>query len=741
MITVTHQVYVSRSVAGFVDTDAYVITLPLFIFWFAVEALTATKTKNQVTWTTLTALTSLVFSNIWQGWWLTYIFFAVAGIATLVHIAGRQLVLSWQDGDIDWDLWSDQEIRSTTWVTGGLLVGTLGVINLTGGIGPIGIIQTVLDRLAIGSAAKSSLWPNVFTTVAELGGSNFNRIIQGLGSNALFYTALASTLIFFLPSNIESTKQRKVYYSWLGGSLFSFSLPFIIQMSLIPSLILIAIPILSGYFITMFEERERVHTAFPVFLTAWIIATLFATTQGTRFNMILLAGYAVALGTGIGWVFNHFTRLANEYEGRDATYSMTLLAGIVLLIGLSIPYNVQADGWQAGGRLPSMNDAWYDSLQGIEERSDEDAIITSWWDFGHWFKEVADRRVTFDGGSQNTPNAHWVGRALQTSDEDEAKSILRMLHCGNFKGYEKLLQYKHDVSSDNGSPEAYLDTKQTMDEALTINEQSQAVTYYDDHGLTQDEATTVANLTHCNPPENYFITSDDMVGKSGVWSHFGLWDFGRAYAVETYDADNPQETINRYAENINISQDRAQQYYLDVPKLSAGRETNQWISPYPSYATNGMRSCTTTNESITCDIGLNLGQQRRGQRAEIEELIVPRDNKANATFILGIYDTQNQFRQGQQELNPASVSIGQDGSITTHDDRNGSTRLGTFLHESQEGQWQVLLADPELTTSMFTRLYLLDGAYTDDFEKVSDEQSPVSGNRIKVWKPNLTNNE
>ena len=37
-----------------------------------------------------------------------------------------------------------------------------------------------------------------------------------------------------------------------------------------------------------------------------------------------------------------------------------------------------------------MNDAWYDTLSKIRNEAPQDIVITSWWDFGHWFKAVAD---------------------------------------------------------------------------------------------------------------------------------------------------------------------------------------------------------------------------------------------------------------------------------------------------------------------------------------------------------------
>ena len=221
-----------------------------------------------------------------------------------------------------------------------------------------------------------------------------------------------------------------------------------------------------------------------------------------------------------------------------------------------------------------------------------------------------------------------------------------------------------------------------------------------------------------------------MVGKAPVWSHFGLWDFGRAYAVQTHDTTNPDTTIQRYAENIDISAEEARQYFLEVSELSSEQQRNTWISPYPQYVTNQMRSCEETNTSIRCELDLNL-QQQRGGRVVLETLIVPLDNRSDAEFVLGVYG-QNDFRQQEQRIRPASLSVGENGEISSQTFSDAGVQFGVLLHDN-DGQWEVLLGSPDILPSMFTRLYFLDGSYAENFEKMTDRQSTVSGARIKAW--------
>ena len=46
---------------------------------------------------------------------------------------------------------------------------------------------------------------------------------------------------------------------------------------------------------------------------------------------------------------------------------------------------------------------------------------------------------------------------------------------------------------------------------------------------------------------------------------------------------------------------------------------------------------------------------------------------------------------------------------------------------------RALIIDPLLSESLFTKLFFLDGRYTNRFEKFSD-MSTVNGQRVIVWK-------
>ena len=172
----------------------------------------------------------------------------------------------------------------------------------------------------------------------------------------------------------------------------------------------------------------------------------------------------------------------------------------------------------ASSDLPLINDAWYNTLTFIKDNSTETAIITSWWDFGHHFKAIAERPVTFDGTTQTDQAAHWVGRMFMTDNEAEAVGILRMLDCSHSKAFNTLMELTNKDSHKS---------LKIVREIILLDKEK-ARKKLKEYNISAEKIDEIIPYTHCNPPEGYAIASEDMIGKSGVWSHFGSWNFERA---------------------------------------------------------------------------------------------------------------------------------------------------------------------------------------------------------------------
>ena len=145
---------------------------------------------------------------------------------------------------------------------------------------------------------------------------------------------------------------------------------------------------------------------------------------------------------------------------------------------------------------------------------------------------------------------------MQTNSEAESVAILRMLDCGSNNAFEEVnKKYQDTEKSQNVISEIILMSKENAKQKLLSLE------------FTEDETTKILELTHCNPPEDYFITSEDMVGKAGVWAHFGLWDFDKAFIINEVKPKDVVEGTKILQERFGYSEEEASKIYYDVQAL------------------------------------------------------------------------------------------------------------------------------------------------------------------------------
>ena len=58
-----------------------------------------------------------------------------------------------------------------------------------------------------------------------------------------------------------------------------------------------------------------------------------------------------------------------------------------------------------------------------------------------------------------------------------------------------------------------------------------------------------------------------MVSKSGVWAHFGSWDFKKAELWLNFRGKPREEIINHLINNYNFSNTKAEDYYSKMQNV------------------------------------------------------------------------------------------------------------------------------------------------------------------------------
>jgi len=622
---------------GHADTDAYNIFFPLLLTWLYTLMIDADDTKKIIGLGALSGLVTGIYAFAWPGgWWYVFDFILAAfGILVISEIARnikhRQKLI---------EIIKKRAILLITYLAvSGIFVSlfrsTTEFFNAP--MAPLGF--TIIK-----AAAHVSLWPNVYTTVAELNPTDLNGVIGSMGGWLFFWIAVAGMAMLLIKRSNNEWK---------------------------------------------FDLKYA-----PLFVL-WFIATIYASLKGVRFTLLMAPAFTVVFGIAIGRIYNWLVRISIKDLHLNEIVAHAL---IIVMVVLMLSGQAKSAYNSSGSDIPIMNDAWWSTLTAIKADSKPDAIINSWWDFGHHFKYIADRAVTFDGASQNTPMAHWIGRTLATDNETEAVGILRMLDCGSNSAFNVLnAQFNDPVKSVN------------LLRRIIVVDRKAALAILAKEGVNEQEQ--VLKFTHCDPPEDYFIASGDMIGKSGVWSHFGFWNFEKA-KLWTILRNQPEETaVQSMMSEWNYTSEQAEQAYLDVQALGSEGDANAWISPWLGILGEAA-DCQTQGELIGCGNG----------------------------FIMNLSNNDAIIRTGQGAGVPAAViELTANGGMKVTRINNSNTGVGALLYPTGKDTYKSVLGSPELLTSIFARLYFLEGHGLHHFTAFS-QQRELTGGGIYTYKVNWAGN-
>jgi len=637
--------FVSRTTGESSDTDVYVVFFPLLITWLFLEAFEAKNLKNKLIWISCAGISTGIFSTAWKnGWWYIFDFVLATIIIYLIYL----LVKDYKNvkETVKSRLFKNSAYILgvyflVTWLVSGLLINFNTLIK--GLMGPFSFIN--LKAVAI-----DSLWPNIRTTVAELNVTPLSNVVSQLGGKLLFALAIV------------------------------------------------------GIIYTIFKKDELGNrdTKLPIFLIIWFAASLYATTKGTRFILPAVPVFAIAFGTFLGSSWHY----ASQWIAKEMKISKLATKIVVfVLLCLLLIQPIKAGYDSAYNSVPSMNDAWYNTLQKINVQGDKNAIVNSWWDFGHWFKAIANRPVTFDGAAQTSWGAYWIGHSLLVDNEKQTTGILRMMNCGQNNAFLELDKVFNDTHKELN-----------LLNQIVILDKEEAASLLRKESLSEEQIASVIKYTHCEAPTDYFITSDDMIGKAPVWAHFGSWDFEKAEMYQQTKRLDHNQAVELLTSEFNLTPIKADEYYNEIQSIAA----DQWIAPWPAYI-SGLNSCNKDSSSenkLVCNIQTQQGTISVEIDLDTLSASIPVNNnnqKVNAYPQSLVYADKEGIKE--KKFTPESDTT--------------SVPFSVILVPEGEG-YVAMLSDPSLAFSTFTKLYFFEGHGMKCF-KLFDEVKPFTGGKVSTW--------
>lgn len=184
---------------------------------------------------------------------------------------------------------------------------------------------------------------------------------------------------------------------------------------------------------------------------------------------------------------------------------------------------------------PLYNPAWDRMMKQVRERTPENAIITSWWSPGHFLTGMGQRRVTFDGSSQNVPQAYWVANLFIQESETEALGILRMLNTSGNRSVEFLQKRGLSLS----------ESVDLVRSIVPLSREAAASKLL--RRFSRPDSDALLDLTHGRGtlPPSYLFVYNHMIEQALALEFVGRWNFRKAEAFSSYFKDQPKEVDRR----------------------------------------------------------------------------------------------------------------------------------------------------------------------------------------------------
>ncbi|PIN81331.1 hypothetical protein COV11_02185, partial [Candidatus Woesearchaeota archaeon CG10_big_fil_rev_8_21_14_0_10_30_7] len=633
-----HFMFSGRTNWGYADTDFYNVFFPLFISWLFFEAVYLKKLKYKQIFVILSSLAIAIYSITWLGWWFVfYLLIGSSGLAITYKFINKNYAPA----------------KELTYLVLSILVLSLFFVYIFAGWNTaINVINYPFNFNVIKNASMPDLWPNVYTTVAELNEQSFGGIFDKIGWSFMILSVIGAMFLLITrkPQNILGS------FYWV----------------------------------------------------LWFIVTVYASTKGSRFLLLLIPAMSVLFGVGAFFITDSISKLLKkqfEVPKVLTTFILIILLSLTMVSSVKISYElVFGDDQGRIGELPLVNDAWWDALIHIKENSDENAIITSWWDFGHHFKYIADRAVTFDGSSQNEPMAHWVGKLLSTNNENEAVGLLRMLDCGSNNAFKEINEEINNTPKTVSLIYDLMKLDKNNAKKVLLNQ------------FSEEKTNKILETTHCDPPQAFLIVSQDMISKAGVWAHFGNWNFIKADVWTNHKSTSKKQLTDYLLATYNISKESAEKIYDELQKIKSEKESeksaNTWIGDWSSYfdQNNPLADCTKQENEIICSNGFVMINET--------PYIMVDQNKAAPIQTFNYIDTKGNWVSKESDQKTGIDAV--------------------FLQ--QNGKYKSLLAQTPLAGSLFTRLFFLNGHGLKHFKLVKETNQAIGG-KIIVWEIDWTGNQ
>jgi asparagine N-glycosylation enzyme membrane subunit Stt3 len=144
------------------------------------------------------------------------------------------------------------------------------------------------------------------------------------------------------------------------------------------------IPMAAGLYLAWKTRHEA-----TVFVAFWFLLLAFLALFTGRAIVYAVPAACVLSGVGLAFIWDWGRQEAPRHIRKVALASLFVL--IVLFA------NAGAYGLGSPPRM-AVDQDWHDALVHIRDQTPERSVVMTWWDYGYWILDLADRRPLVDGG-------------------------------------------------------------------------------------------------------------------------------------------------------------------------------------------------------------------------------------------------------------------------------------------------------------------------------------------------------
>ena len=302
LLLVSIGTFVSRTIAGFVDTDAYNVFFPLLVVASLVYAFVYKDKKLIIALAAIAGFFQGMFLWAWGAGWFIFLFLVFSLLGYIGYVILLEIIHKEK-------IFSESVINS---------ISVLGTYFISSMIFTYLFVQKNLISQAfhrtetalqegLKGATSGNIWPNVLSSVAELNSASFNAIMNSVGGKIIFLIALLG-LVLFIVSEIQKRRKDLALYSWgitaialvwylaivFGGAFAELTVN-----SRILFLALLFLPLGASLALALFANLRTERVLLVILLSVWIGGTIFMSLTGVRFILLLAPAFAISFALGL----------------------------------------------------------------------------------------------------------------------------------------------------------------------------------------------------------------------------------------------------------------------------------------------------------------------------------------------------------------------------------------------------------------------------------------------------------